>query len=211
MDDSSPDSCYVEWFTYLKMSVLCPHNAKRSGFFRPIFSNRLRLRFTLISYNYQSDSKVTNTPTNFDQVAFRNTKDMMTTTEHHDAGNTDDIDVMHNPEEVTPKRKPGRPKGSKILRNEVRRVEVTNTDTERQRKVEGPPIYEPVKIIGLIGAHLNISASFFAAENVKTSIISFGHQKFSLRYLSGEIKCYSLFIIISLTHSRTHFTAHPVT
>jgi hypothetical protein len=71
---------------------------------------------------------------------------MMTTTEHDNAENTtehDNIDIMPNREEVVPKRKAGRPKGSKNLKNDARRVEVTNTDTEKPRKAGRPPIYEP--------------------------------------------------------------------
>jgi hypothetical protein len=47
-----------------------PTQCETIPFIRPIFFNRLRHRFIVNSYNYQLDSKLTNTPTNFDQLAF---------------------------------------------------------------------------------------------------------------------------------------------
>jgi hypothetical protein len=64
---------------------------------------------------------------------------MTTTTEHDNAGNITEHDNIN----IMPKRKAGRPKGSKNLKNDERRIEVTNTDGEKPRKAGRPPIYEP--------------------------------------------------------------------
>ena len=71
---------------------------------------------------------------------------MMTTTEHDNAENTTEHNnsgniTEHDNINIIPKRKAGRPKGSKNLNNDSRRVEVT--DTEKPRKAGRPPIYEP--------------------------------------------------------------------